>query len=184
MPSLLFLALDITPRRMEWVRAPGSTGWVCKGQHWKPASGTPSPPAFSLEEELNRNANMDVKIVILSHLAMFFYVSLTLGNGTAVRDEDRLFTALRKWVIDSLKPLTSSSISSSTHSIDSRNTPLLLPRLPRGTFIRSRVILGFFGISLVILLVASSVDLFSAIGFEVTLIFADVIPFLVLAAGR
>ena len=137
----------------------------------------------SLEEELNRSANMDVRIVVLSYLAMFFYVSLTLGNGAAVKDEDGFFTALKRWAVNLPKLFTRSSVSPSTHSMDSRNTPSLLPRLPRGLFIRSKVVLGFFGISLVILSVASSVGFFSAIGVKVTLIIAEVIPFLVLAVG-
>ena len=137
----------------------------------------------SLEEELNRSANMDVRIVVLSYLAMFFYVSLTLGSGAAVRDEDGFFTALTRWAVNLPKVFTRSSVSSSSHSIDSRNIPSLLPRLPRGLFIRSKVVLGFFGISLVILSVASSVGFFSAIGVKVTLIIAEVIPFLVLAVG-
>jgi Niemann-Pick C1 protein len=137
----------------------------------------------SLEEELNRSANMDVRIVVLSYLAMFFYVSLTLGNGAAAREEDGLFTALKRWAVNLPKLFNRSSIPSSTHSIDSRNTPSLLPRLPRGLFIRSKTVLGLFGISLVILSVASSVGLFSAIGVKVTLIIAEVIPFLVLAVG-
>ena len=137
----------------------------------------------SLEEELNKSANMDVRIVVLSYLAMFVYVSLTLGDGGAVRDEDGFFTSLMRWAVNLPKLFTRSSISSSSHSIDSRNTPSLLPRLPRGLFIRSKVVLGFFGISLVILSVASSVGFFSIIGVKVTLIIAEVIPFLVLAVG-
>ena len=137
----------------------------------------------SLEEELNRSANMDVRIVVLSYLAMFFYVSLTLGSGAAVREDEGLFTTLKRWAVNLPKLLTSSTVASSAHSIDSRNTPSLLPRLPRGLFVRSKVVLGFFGISLVILSVASSVGFFSAIGVKVTLIIAEVIPFLVLALG-
>ena len=137
----------------------------------------------SLEEELNRSANMDVRIVVLSYLAMFFYVSLTLGNGAAAREEEGFFTALKRWAVNLPKLLTRSTVSTSTHSIDSRNTPSLLPRLPRGLFIRSKVVLGLFGILLVILSVASSVGFFSAIGVKVTLIIAEVIPFLVLAVG-
>ena len=137
----------------------------------------------SLEEELNRSANMDVRIVVLSYLAMFFYVSLTLGNGTAAREEDGFFTALKRWAVNLPKLLTGSSVSSSAHSVDSRNAPSFFPRLPRGMFIRSKAVLGLFGISLVILSVASSVGFFSAIGVKVTLIIAEVIPFLVLAVG-
>ena len=55
--------------------------------------------SVSFEEELNTSANMDVGIVILSYLAMFFYISLTLGNGAAAREDDGFFTALkRSWV--------------------------------------------------------------------------------------
>lgn len=138
---------------------------------------------ISLEEELNKSANMDVRIVVLSYLAMFFYVSLTLGNGAAVKDEDGFFTALKRWAVNLPKLFIRPSVSSSTNSIDSRNTPSLLPRLPRGLFVRSKAVLGLFGISLVILSVASSVGFFSAIGVKVTLIIAEVIPFLVLAVG-
>ncbi|KAF9783025.1 patched family-domain-containing protein [Thelephora terrestris] len=137
----------------------------------------------SLEEELNRSANMDVRIVVLSYLAMFFYVSLTLGTGAAVRDEDGFFIALKRWAVNFPKLFTGSGVSSSAHSTDSRNTPSFLPRPPRGPLIRSKVALGLFGISLVILSVSSSVGLFSAIGVKVTLIIAEVIPFLVLAVG-
>ena len=137
----------------------------------------------SLEEELNRSANMDVRIVVLSYLAMFFYVSLTLGNGAAIKDEDGLFIAFKQWAVNFPKLFTRPSATSPTHSTDSGNIPSLLPRLPRGLFIRSKVALGLFGISLVILSVASSVGFFSAIGVKVTLIIAEVIPFLVLAVG-
>jgi Niemann-Pick C1 protein len=137
----------------------------------------------SLEEELNRSANMDVRIVVLSYLAMFFYVSLTLGNGATVRDEDGFFTTLKRWAVNLPKLSFRSRASPSAHSTDSRNTPSLLPRLPRGLFVRSKAVLGLFGISLVVLSVASSVGFFSAIGVKVTLIIAEVIPFLVLAIG-
>ena len=137
----------------------------------------------SLEEELNRSANMDVKIVVLSYLAMFFYVSMTLGNGAAVRDEDGLFVTLKRWAVNLPKLSARPTASSSALSTDSRDIPSLLPRLPRGLFVRSKVLLGLFGISLVVLSVASSVGFFSAIGVKVTLIIAEVIPFLVLAIG-
>jgi Niemann-Pick C1 protein len=47
----------------------------------------------------------------------------------------------------------------------------------------SKFTLGLFGIGLVILSVSSSVGFFSACGVKVTLIIAEVIPFLVLAVG-
>ncbi|KXN87893.1 Niemann-Pick type C-related protein 1 [Leucoagaricus sp. SymC.cos] len=106
----------------------------------------------SLEEELNKSTNTDVRIVVLSYLAMFLYVSLTLDP-------------------------------SSTLSVDSRDVPTILPRLPRGLFINTKVILGLFGICLVLLSISTSVGFFSLLGVRVTLIIAEVIPFLVLAVG-
>lgn len=175
------LDVGIQERAMEWERA--LKNYLLDMQRSALEAGLKYTftTGVSLEEELNRSANMDVRIVVLSYLAMFFYVSLTLGNGAAVRDEDGFFTALKRWAANF--PKIRASVSSSTHSIDSRNTPSFFPRLPRGLFIRSKVVLGLFGISLVILSVASSVGFFSAIGVKVTLIIAEVIPFLVLAVG-
>jgi Niemann-Pick C1 protein len=135
----------------------------------------------SLEEELNKSTNMDIKIVVLSYLAMFFYVSLTLGNGYVGKEEDGLFTALFRWARNF--PRLFSPASSSTVSIDSRNNPTFFPRIPRKLYIGSKVMLGLFGISLVILSVCSSVGFFSIMNVRATLIIAEVIPFLVLAVG-
>ena len=135
----------------------------------------------SLEEELNKSTNTDVKIVVLSYLAMFFYVSLTLGNGFAGREEESIFSSLARWARNFPKIFSSSA--SSTMSIDSRNTPSFFPRLPRKLFIGSKVVLGLFAISLVILSVSSSVGFFSILRVRATLIIAEVIPFLVLAVG-
>lgn len=52
----------------------------------------------SLEEEINKSTNTDVKIVVLSYLAMFFYVSLTLGQGSPGREEDGIISSLTQWV--------------------------------------------------------------------------------------
>ncbi|KAI0347172.1 multidrug efflux transporter AcrB transmembrane domain-containing protein [Trametopsis cervina] len=137
--------------------------------------------SVSLEEEINKSTNMDVRIVVLSYLAMFFYVSLTLGNGYAGREEDGLLTSLLRWARNF--PRLFARASSSSLSIDSRNNPSYLPRIPRKFFIGSRVTLGLFGLSLVILSVSSSVGFFSLLNVHATLIIAEVIPFLVLAVG-
>jgi Niemann-Pick C1 protein len=136
---------------------------------------------ISLEEEINKSTNMDVKIVVLSYLAMFFYVALTLGAGYSGRDEEGVFASLYLWAVNI--PHLFSSSSSSALSMDSRNAPRVFPGLPRKLFIGSKFTLGLFSIALVILSVASSVGLFSALGIKVTLIIAEVIPFLVLAVG-
>ncbi|KAI0291752.1 multidrug efflux transporter AcrB transmembrane domain-containing protein [Russula brevipes] len=136
---------------------------------------------ISLEEEINKSTNMDVKIVVLSYLAMFFYVALTLGRGYSGRDGEGVFASLHRWAVNFPRLFSQSSLSSLP--ADPRNTPHIFPRLPRHVFVGSKSTLGLFGIALVILSVSSSVGLFSALGVKVTLIIAEVIPFLVLAVG-
>jgi len=138
---------------------------------------------ISLEEEINKSTNTDVKIVVLSYLAMFFYVSLTLGSSSSTREEDGVVSSLVEWAHNFPKLFTRNNLASSTLSVDSRTMPRILPRLPRSLFVGSKFTLGLFGIILVILSVSSSVGLFSFLGVKVTLIIAEVIPFLVLAVG-
>lgn len=137
----------------------------------------------SLEEELNKSTNTDVKIVVLSYLAMFFYISLTLGSNTSSREEDGVMSSLLLWARNFPKFFLASTNTSSSLSVDSRMMPHILPRLPRSLFVGSKFTLGLFGILLVILSVSTSVGLFSFLGVKVTLIIAEVIPFLVLAVG-
>ena len=137
----------------------------------------------SLEEEINKSTNTDVKIVILSYLAMFFYVSLTLGQGSPGREEDGVISSLTQWGHNFPRLFGRTHLTSSSISVDSRTIPRIFPRLPRSLFVGSKFTLGLFGIVLVILSVASSVGFFSACGVKVTLIIAEVIPFLVLAVG-
>ncbi|KAK9466559.1 sterol-sensing domain of SREBP cleavage-activation-domain-containing protein [Lipomyces arxii] len=56
-------------------------------------------------------------------------------------------------------------------------------RSGKRALIESKVTLGLFGILIVLLSVSASVGLFSMLGVKVTLIIAEVIPFLVLAVG-
>ena len=56
-------------------------------------------------------------------------------------------------------------------------------RQPAKTFVDSKFTLGVSGIIIVLMSVSASVGLFSAMGVKVTLIIAEVIPFLVLAVG-
>lgn len=137
----------------------------------------------SLEEELNKSTNTDVKIVVLSYIAMFIYVSLTLGNGFVGREEEGTISSLWNWASNLPRLFTRSHLPSSSISVDSRNVPRIFPRLPRKLFVGSKLTLGLFSIALVILSVSSSIGFFSAAGVKVTLIIAEVIPFLVLAVG-
>lgn len=54
---------------------------------------------------------------------------------------------------------------------------------PANVLVQSKFTLGIFGILIVLMSVSGSVGLFSAAGVKVTLIIAEVIPFLVLAVG-
>jgi Niemann-Pick C1 protein len=138
---------------------------------------------MSLEEEINKSTNTDVKIVVLSYLAMFFYVSLTLGTGSTIREGEGVISSFAAWARNLPGLFKGARVASSSLSVDSSSLPTIFPRLPRSLFIGSKFTLGLFGICLVILSVSSSVGFFSAVGVKVTLIIAEVIPFLVLAVG-
>ncbi|KAF1962621.1 multidrug efflux transporter AcrB transmembrane domain-containing protein [Byssothecium circinans] len=56
-------------------------------------------------------------------------------------------------------------------------------RNPANALVQSKFMLGIVGILIVLMSVSASVGLFSAAGIQVTLIIAEVIPFLVLAVG-
>ena len=56
-------------------------------------------------------------------------------------------------------------------------------RNPANALVQSKFLLGISGIVIVLMSVSASVGLFSAFGIKVTLIIAEVIPFLVLAVG-
>ncbi|KAK6539064.1 hypothetical protein TWF694_010607 [Orbilia ellipsospora] len=71
-------------------------------------------------------------------------------------------------------------------SIALGSTGFSLPKLlgnPSRAFVDSKFTLGVAGIVIVLMSVSASVGLFSALGVKVTLIIAEVIPFLVLAIG-
>ncbi|KIJ56700.1 hypothetical protein M422DRAFT_57364 [Sphaerobolus stellatus SS14] len=137
---------------------------------------------ISLEEELNKSTNMDIKIIVLSYLAMFVYVSLTLGNGNGLAEEESMWSSFKSWAANLPRLFGREPSVLSSASVD-QSPPRLFPKLPRRWFVGSKVTLGLFGIALVILSVSSSVGLFSLLGVKVTLIIAEVIPFLVLAVG-
>ncbi|KAJ9244546.1 hypothetical protein DTO271D3_3944 [Paecilomyces variotii] len=99
----------------------------------------------SLGQELNKSTNTDAKIVVISYVIMFIYVSMALGSVTVT------------W-----KSLLTN---------------------PANALVQSKFTLGIVGILIVLMSVSASVGLFSAAGIKVTLIIAEVIPFLVLAVG-
>ncbi|EIN10276.1 multidrug efflux transporter AcrB transmembrane domain-containing protein [Punctularia strigosozonata HHB-11173 SS5] len=136
----------------------------------------------SLEEEISKSSNTDVRIVVLSYVAMFFYVAFTLGANSSGQKEDGVWASLNRWARGLPKLFRGSSVATSSTD-DDGYPPTLLPRLPRSLFVNSKFTLGLFGIVLVVLSVSSSVGFFSLAGVKTTLIIAEVIPFLVLAVG-
>ena len=137
----------------------------------------------SLKEEINKSTNTDVKIVVLSYVAMFLYISLTLGSGSQMGREEGAVASFTRWARNLPKFFRHQGLASSALSISSLDEPTLLPRLPRALFVGSKFSLGLFGIALVVLSCLCSVGFFSFFGVQVTLIIAEVIPFLVLAVG-
>lgn len=133
----------------------------------------------SLEEQLNQSTNTDVKIVVLSYLVMFLYVSLALGGGRVPKSEiSKAFRGIGNCFHHLAYALRLVSTPPSA--------PLWNPAfatLPTMLLISSKFTLGLFGIAIVLVAVSSSVGLFSLMGVRVTLIIAEVIPFLVLAVG-
>jgi Niemann-Pick C1 protein len=138
----------------------------------------------SLEEEINKSTNMDVKIVVLSYLMMFFYISLTLGQNVGSSGDESLSGSFKNW-IQGIRHRLSRQSSSNTLSehLGGGQRASILPQISRSPFVNSKFLLGLFGIALVIVSVLSSVAIFSLLGVKVTLIIAEVIPFLVLAVG-
>ncbi|EJD53697.1 multidrug efflux transporter AcrB transmembrane domain-containing protein [Auricularia subglabra TFB-10046 SS5] len=137
----------------------------------------------SLEEELNKSTNTDIPIVVMSYLVMFFYVALTLGDGSSAGPEDDgFFQSFSTWAKNLPRLVTNRQSIALTDDPD-LEPATWLPRFPRRLFVGSKFTLGLFGISLVILSVAAAAGFFSLLGVKSTLIIAEVIPFLVLAVG-
>jgi Niemann-Pick C1 protein len=141
----------------------------------KPGVSISYSTEISLQEELNKSTNTDVKIVILSYLVMFLYVSLTLGGGLP----PSLLRSIFRWILHIPVLLGLSKASEG----DEPPPKFSLSSIPLMLSVNSKFSLGLFGIVIVLIAVSSSVGLFSLLGVRVTLIIAEVIPFLVLAVG-
>jgi Niemann-Pick C1 protein len=140
-----------------------------------------------------QSTNTDVKIVVASYLVMFLYVSLTLGGGIPWHrlfgDDGPLHAAgslLTRTVSRIFKGETTGasdgppSVASETAGVKRLKIASWLPAF---LSVNSKFGLGLFGIVIVLIAVSSSVGFFSLLGVRVTLIIAEVIPFLVLAVG-
>ncbi|KPV78649.1 uncharacterized protein RHOBADRAFT_47936 [Rhodotorula graminis WP1] len=160
----------------------------------------------SLESELNAATNTDVPIVAGSYVVMFVYVAVSLGgSGTGlvramVRAAALALAALvsgGRWLVRRARGpggaiklgeerahvggARSRSASAEPELVN--GTRALGAYVRKQVLVDSRFLLGLWGILIVLLSVSTSVALCSAAGVKVTLIIAEVIPFLVLAIG-
>ncbi|GAA6052336.1 hypothetical protein JCM3770_007258 [Rhodotorula araucariae] len=159
----------------------------------------------SLESELNAATNTDVPVVVLSYLVMFVYVAIALGGSAsalaraaarAVRLGAAAAVRGARWVRSaggggggaiklSAPPGAGGGggfFSAEAERFSRGGGPLGVSVRKR-LFVDSKFLLGLWGIVIVLLSVSTSVALCSAAGVKVTLIIAEVIPFLVLAIG-
>lgn len=134
----------------------------------------------SLEQELAKSGSADVIIVVLSYTLMFLYASLSLGKASRfvqkqkknhARPHGRTHRTGLAGQIMSFMPMRNSNNSGAQDSFTGQ------------LIINSKFSLGLFGIIVVLASVSSAVGLFSALGVKVTLVIAEVLPFLLLAVG-
>ncbi|POW20655.1 hypothetical protein PSHT_03243, partial [Puccinia striiformis] len=135
---------------------------------------------ISLEGEINKSTNTDFPIVVLSYLAMFLYVAINLGGSGVV-----ILSAIFRGILGLAKVLIRQVYRPSRNDPNSvfptahaRSTSLT-----RQLLVESKFSLALWSILIVLLSVSTSVGLFSLLGIKITLIIAEVIPFLVLAIG-
>ncbi|GAA6035375.1 hypothetical protein JCM8097_008841 [Rhodosporidiobolus ruineniae] len=158
---------------------------------------------LSLEEELNAATNTDVPVVVVSYLLMFVYVAVALGGSASA-----VGRLLLRGSVAAGKALGRAGRSGwrKTRRLVTRDGGIKLgeeeeetERAARrgierrgiglGAYVRRQLLveskfsLGLVGILIVLLSVSTSVALCSLAGVKVTLIVAEVIPFLVLAIG-
>ncbi|EPQ26473.1 uncharacterized protein PFL1_05795 [Pseudozyma flocculosa PF-1] len=155
----------------------------------------------SLENEIGSSSNTDVGIVVLSYLLMFLYAALTLGGGgprnvehgtrpdqAATGLEDTAAASSSTWSSDFVLYLRGRRRAAAAPPLFPRPAPGARPASGLlaivGSFCtRSKFTLGLFGIAMVLVSVSCAVGIFSAFNVKVTLIIAEVIPFMLLAVG-
>lgn len=142
---------------------------------------------ISLETEIGSSSNTDVGIVVLSYLTMFIYVTLTLGgrnsNSSGVTYDQGGDSPVAE---PGSYPRTSGAPPRAASSSLAQLLQASLRRLRtlvKTYCVSSKFTLGLFGIVVVLCAVSCAVGLFSAMGVKVTLVIAEVIPFMLLAVG-
>ncbi|GAA6005586.1 hypothetical protein JCM10207_005259 [Rhodosporidiobolus poonsookiae] len=129
----------------------------------------------SLEAELGSATNSDVPVVVGSYVAMFAYVALALGGagGGVVRLAGRAVAAVVRSAVRRVKGEGAIKLGAGRVGRE----------VGRRMLVEGKVGLALFGILIVLLSVSTSVAICSFAGVKVTLVIAEVIPFLVLAIG-
>ena len=142
---------------------------------------------ISLETEIGSSSNTDVGIVVLSYLTMFIYVALTLGgrnsNSSGVTYDQGGDSPVAE---PGSYPRTSGAPPRAASSSLAQLLQASLRRLRtlvKTYCVSSKFTLGLFGIVVVLCAVSCAVGIFSAMGVKVTLVIAEVIPFMLLAVG-
>ena len=126
----------------------------------------------SIQDELDRESQSDVKTILISYLAMFLYITLTLGKYRVCTDSD-LSNETNKTVKKRNEVYSSTFWRCIKYLFASIETVL----------VDMKFTLGIAGVLIVMLSVTASIGLFSYFHIKATLIIFEVIPFLVLAVG-
>jgi len=140
----------------------------------------------SLEQEIGSSSNTDVGIIVLSYLLMFLYAAVTLGGGTrsaAQNSQPSQLYGRSGPHGDSVRTGVAGKILAWVPFFNAQRNRDRRTSWRRVIFVQSKFMLGLFGITIVLASVSSVVGIFSALGVKVTLVIAEVIPFLVLAVG-
>lgn len=143
----------------------------------------------SIQDELDRESQSDIKTIVISYLAMFLYITLTLGRYRVCMSSDCCLGES-----SSTSSTSSSSSSQSSSSNNNNNNDGNRRKSRSGCFgalfslfeammVDMKFTLGIAGVVIVIFSVAASIGLFSYFKIKATLIIFEVIPFLVLAVG-
>jgi Niemann-Pick C1 protein len=115
----------------------------------------------SIQDELDRESQSDIATILISYIAMFLYITLTLGTYKVSKHLHS------KNGVNRLKP----------------NICLRMFSFFETIMVDMKFTLGIAGVLIVMLSVVSSIGLFSYFHVKATLIIFEVIPFLVLAVG-
>ena len=114
----------------------------------------------SLEKELNKSTNTDIRIVVLSYLIMFIYASYSLSMNQ----------------LNNNISFVNSTFITPFGKVSGNNLILQF-------FSKTKFSLGLIGIIIVLFSVFASMGFWSLMGLKSTLIIVEVIPFLILAIG-